>query len=81
MGDGRTIMAHIKQLQNKAYISKRLKEKLNLLENYRFSFICAPSGYGKTIVSRTFFKNYSGYTVLWLDGNVQVIYFLTVFVM
>lgn len=69
MGDGRTIMAHIKQLQNKAYISKRLKEKLNLLENYRFSFICAPSGYGKTIVSRTFFKNYSGYTVLWLDGK------------
>ena len=69
MGDGRTIMAHIKQLQNKAYISKRLKEKLNLLENYRFSFICAPGGYGKTIVSRTFFKNYSGYTVLWLDGK------------
>lgn len=62
-------MAHLKQIANRAYISKTLKEKLLMLEQYHYSFICAPSGYGKSIVAKTFYKNYSGYMVLWIDGH------------
>ena len=56
-------MAHIKNLSNRAYISGSLKDKLSRFEMYRYSFIYAPTGYGKSKVIRTFFKNYPGYTV------------------
>ncbi|MDO5403567.1 MAG: LuxR C-terminal-related transcriptional regulator [Eubacteriales bacterium] len=62
-------MAHLKQVSNIIYISKDLKDKLSQLERYRYSFICAPSGYGKSAVLRSFFKNYPGHSVLWIDGN------------
>ena len=62
-------MAHIKQLLNRAYISTKLKDKLSSFEQYRYSFICAPTGYGKSAVCRTFFKNYPGYTILWIDAD------------
>ena len=62
-------MAHLKQISNKIYISKELKDKLSQLERYRYSFICAPTGYGKSIVCRSFFKNYPGHSVLWIDGD------------
>ena len=55
-------MAHIKNLSNRAYISGSLKDKLSRFEMYRYSFIYAPTGYGKSKVIRTFFKNYPGYT-------------------
>ena len=64
-------MAHIKQLLNRAYISTQLKEKLSSFEQYRYNFICAPTGYGKSMVCRTFFKNYPGYTILWIDANTS----------
>lgn len=64
-------MAHIKQLLNRAYISNRLKDKLSSFEQYRYNFICAPTGYGKSIVCRTFFKNYPGYTILWIDADTS----------
>ena len=51
-------MAHIKNLSNRAYISGSLKDKLSRFEMYRYSFIYAPTGYGKSKVIRTFFKNY-----------------------
>ena len=62
-------MAHIKNLSNRAYISGSLKDKLSRFEMYRYSFIYAPTGYGKSKVIRTFFKNYPGYTVLWIDAE------------
>ena len=62
-------MAHIKYLSNRAYISGNLKEILCRFEMYRYNFICAPSGYGKSMVCKTFFKNYPTYTVLWIDAN------------
>lgn len=62
-------MAHLKVLANRAYISNNLKKAMLQLEAHRYSFICAPTGYGKSIVCRTFFKNYPGYTILWIDGN------------
>ena len=62
-------MAHIKNLSNRAYISGSLKEKLSRFEMYRYSFIYAPTGYGKSKVTRTLFKNYPGYTVLWIDAE------------
>lgn len=64
-------MAHVKNLANRAYISTNLKEKLNRFEINRYNFICAPTGFGKSMVSRTFFKNFPGYTVLWVDGNTS----------
>ncbi len=62
-------MAHIRNLSSRAYISNSLKESLGRFEMYRYSFIYAPTGYGKSKVCKTFFKNYSGYTVLWIDAN------------
>lgn len=62
-------MAHIRNLSSRAYISNSLKESLGRFELYRYSFIYAPTGYGKSKVCKTFFKNYSGYTVLWIDAN------------
>lgn len=62
-------MAHIKYLSNRAYISGNLKEILCRFEMYRYNFICAPTGYGKSMVCKTFFKNYPAYTVLWIDAN------------
>ena len=62
-------MAHIKYLSNRAYISGNLKEILCRFEMYRYNFICAPTGYGKSMVCKTFFKNYPGYTILWIDAN------------
>ena len=60
-------MAHIRNLSSRAYISNSLKESLGRFEMYRYSFIYAPTGYGKSKVCKTFFKNYSGYTVLWIQ--------------
>lgn len=62
-------MAHIKNMQNKAYISSDMKECLSRFEMYRYNFICAPTGYGKSIVCKTFYRNFSGYTVLWIDAD------------
>ena len=45
-------MAHIKNLSNRAYISGSLKDKLSRFEMYRYSFIYAPTGYGKSKVIR-----------------------------
>ena len=50
-------MAHLKHI-NRAYISKKLKEGLGELEYKRYNYICAPTGYGKTLVCSTFYKNY-----------------------
>ncbi len=61
-------MAHLKHL-NRAYISKKLKEGLNELEYKRYNYICAPTGYGKTLVCSTYYKNYSRRTVLWVDAD------------
>ena len=49
-------MAHIKNLSNRAYISGSLKDKLSRFEMYRYSFIYAPTGYGKSKVIRTFLR-------------------------
>ncbi len=62
-------MAHIKNMSNRAYISSSLKNKLSRFEMYRYSFIYAPTGYGKSKITKSFFKNYSGYTVLWIDAE------------
>lgn len=62
-------MAHIKNMSNRAYISGNLKNKLSRFEMYRYSFIYAPTGYGKSKITKSFFKNYSGYTVLWIDAE------------
>ena len=61
-------MAHLKH-SNRAYISQRLKEGLNGLEYKRYNYICAPTGYGKSFVCSTFFKSYSGRSVLWIDAD------------
>ena len=62
-------MAHIKNMSNRAYISSSLKNKLSRFEMYRYSFIYAPTGYGKSKITKSFFKNYPGYTVLWIDAQ------------
>lgn len=61
-------MAHLRH-SNRAYISQRLKEGLNGLEYKRYNYICAPTGYGKSFVCSTFFKSYSGRSVLWIDAD------------
>ena len=61
-------MAHLKHV-NRAYISKKLKDGLSGLEYKRYNYICAPTGYGKTLVCSTFYKNYSRRTVLWIDAD------------
>lgn len=61
-------MAHLKHI-NRAYISKKLKDSLYELEYKRYNYICAPTGYGKTLVCSTFYKNYSRRNVLWVDAN------------
>lgn len=61
-------MANLKHI-SRAYISKRLKEALGNLEYKRYNFICAPTGYGKSLVCHTFYKNYSKRMVLWVDAN------------
>lgn len=61
-------MAHLKHI-NRAYISKKLKEGLGELEYKRYNYICAPTGYGKTLVCSTFYKNYSRRSVLWIDAD------------
>ena len=48
-------MAHLKHV-NRAYISKKLKDGLSGLEYKRYNYICAPTGYGKTLVCSTFYK-------------------------
>ncbi|MGN0329518.1 MAG: LuxR C-terminal-related transcriptional regulator [Lachnospira sp.] len=63
-------MAHLKHL-NRAYLSKRLKDALETFEEYRYNFICAPTGYGKSMVCRTFFKNNPKFTILWIDANTK----------
>ena len=42
-------MSHLKHV-NRAYISKKLKDGLSGLEYKRYNYICAPTGYGKTLV-------------------------------
>ena len=61
-------MAYLKHV-NRAYISKKLKDGLSGLEYKRYNYICAPTGYGKTLVCSTFYKNYSRRTVLWIDAD------------
>ena len=63
-------MAHVKHI-NRAYISQRLKNCLSELEYKRYNYICAPTGYGKTLVCSTFYKNYSRRSVLWIDADTS----------
>lgn len=46
-------MAHIKNMSNRAYISSSLKNKLSRFEMYRYSFIYAPTGYGKSKITKS----------------------------
>ena len=61
-------MANTKTEKNRIYISKSLRKKLFVFENYSCTIVTAPTGYGKTTVVKHYFKSLD-YKVLWVDGN------------
>jgi len=63
-------MAITKTDTKKIYISKNLRQKLSVLENYSCTVVTAPTGYGKTTVLKHYFKS-SDYRVLWIDGDLS----------
>ena len=63
-------MANTKAEKKRIYISKILKKKLFVLENYSCTIVAAPTGFGKTTVLKHFFKS-SNYKVIWIDGDTS----------
>lgn len=61
-------MANTKTEKKRIYISKNLREKLSVFENYTCTVVAAPTGYGKTTVINHYFSLLD-YKIIWINGN------------
>jgi len=61
-------MTNTKAKKKRIYISKNLRKKLFVFENYSCTIVAAPTGFGKTTVLKHFL-NSSNYKVIWIDGD------------
>ncbi|SEW40597.1 helix-turn-helix transcriptional regulator [[Clostridium] fimetarium] len=61
-------MANTKTEKKKIYISKNLRKKLFVFENYSCTVVTAPTGYGKTTVLKQYFNSLD-YRTFWIDGD------------